>query len=668
MKKKLMFSIIAVLLIILTLGILSGCDKGLTSPRELYLKDGVFHWDKVEGADGYLVYFNENESSRFFTWYNNLDINNENIQSSLISGQINYLWVRAVTLTPSGEPDIKSDRSRLDFAYSRQLDTPERLRLRNGSLQWGNVDNAKKYFAIAEKDGVSVEIELKYNSRTTGLTAKLEGLSAGTYNVTVIARAEGYEDSEPSNSIEFVVESSSTPVVGENWTVTFDLNYEDSTPITSQAEKGRSVARPEDPTRAGYTFGGWFFDSYGLIEAEFTKTSSKFSVTADTTLYAKWNKVEVKTTPVYVYMENCDSLTVDIYQNDVLLESGVALLKVNGKANWFRGNINENTTHIVINGDTPSDKISFDKATPYYKNGDWSSSYPTDPVDPDIPVEPTYSISVKIGTTTINLTKNDTPGAENVKLEYYGSFTLSAGDSITVVDSADKEFVNYEPECGFTGVAPYAGEYTLYAKVYDDDSHSIYVVMPTPPETVRNTIYFYNYKNWKTVKAYSWIKGTTVSNATWPGANMTAVEGHEGWYQIEVSETFNMILFNNDSDQTADQTINLDKPYFNGYVWTDGFNEYSGPTTRTVYYYNTTWSNIHAYAWTSSPNHAWPGEAMTAVEGHSGWYKIEISFEYGNIIFNNGNGGNGNQTDDIVIKEGTDVVLYYKDGQWVDSF
>lgn len=662
MRKKTLF-ILSILLVVLTLGVvLSGCGKELSSPRDLCLDNGVFRWSPVEGADGYLIYFNDKETSRFFTWYNYLDMGNDGIQSSLKSGQVNQMWVRAITLDEYGEPDLKSDRSRLDFGYSKKLDTPTRVKFsaETNTLQWKSTINEDvKYIAVLTINGEMKEIELKY-TQTAALKASLDSFPGGTYRVYIIARAEGYEDSDPSDSVEVTVDGSANPAT-DTWTVTFDLNYEDSTPVTVEAEKGGNVSRPENPTRQGYTFVGWYFDSYCLVEAGFTSKNSKFNVTAPTTVYAKWKKVEIKTTPVFVYMENCEELAADIYQGDTLLEEGIAFSKVNGKANWFKANINELTTAIVLDNGTKTDKIAFDKASPYYKNGEWLTSYPLDPT-------PSSFVSVTInGGQIVNLTKNASPEASNVTLEYSGSFTLSANDSIIITNTDGLEYINYEPDCGFNGVAPYEGEYTVYAKLYDDGSHSVWVTMPDAPVYSDRVVYFYNYDNWSSVSAYAWISDT-VNNAKWPGVKMTKVEGHDGWYSITVSGSFSNIQFNNSNNgkQTADLVIDNDKPYFNGYEWTNGFNTYEGPTSVTVYFYNSAnWSKVYAYTWPkggSAPG--WPGVLMTKVEGHDGWYSIEVDIAYNMIIFNNGT----NQTDDIDMPSGS--TLYYNNatGKWQSSF
>ena len=51
---------------------------------------------------------------------------------------------------------------------------------------------------------------------------------------------------------------------------------------------GSTVTKPADPTREGYTFGGWYTDEACTKAYDFSA-----AVTADMTLYAKWNKKAV---------------------------------------------------------------------------------------------------------------------------------------------------------------------------------------------------------------------------------------------------------------------------------------------------------------------------------------------------------------------------------------
>ena len=62
---------------------------------------------------------------------------------------------------------------------------------------------------------------------------------------------------------------------------------------------------------------------------------------------------------------------------------------------------------------------------------------------------------------------------------------------------------------------------------------------------------------------------------------------------------------------------------------------------------NNGWGSVYAYMWSegSGNNAAWPGVEMTEVE--EGVYSYDLSGDFDMIIFNNGSGGNGNQTADL---------------------
>ncbi len=68
-----------------------------------------------------------------------------------------------------------------------------------------------------------------------------------------------------------------------------------------------------------------------------------------------------------------------------------------------------------------------------------------------------------------------------------------------------------------------------------------------------------------------------------------------------------------------------------------------------VYFDNsvTKWSTVYAYMWTegSGDNKSWPGIAMTNISGDIWGYNI--TGNYNQIIFNNGSGGSGNQSNNL---------------------
>lgn len=67
------------------------------------------------------------------------------------------------------------------------------------------------------------------------------------------------------------------------YTVTFDVDG-GSAVEPQEVEEGGLVTEPEDPTKALFTFGGWYKDSEFVTAWDFANDT----ITANTTIYAKW--------------------------------------------------------------------------------------------------------------------------------------------------------------------------------------------------------------------------------------------------------------------------------------------------------------------------------------------------------------------------------------------
>ena len=81
---------------------------------------------------------------------------------------------------------------------------------------------------------------------------------------------------------------------------------------------------------------------------------------------------------------------------------------------------------------------------------------------------------------------------------------------------------------------------------------------------------------------------------------------------------------------------------------------------------NNGWSNLHCYMWNGngeSKNADWPGVKMTD-EGNS-VYSYTLSGDFEKIIFNKGEGGSGNQTDNMSYP-GANKIYDLSTGQWSD--
>ncbi len=87
----------------------------------------------------------------------------------------------------------------------------------------------------------------------------------------------------------------------------------------------------------------------------------------------------------------------------------------------------------------------------------------------------------------------------------------------------------------------------------------------------------------------------------------------------------------------------------------------------TYYFVNTpNWTNVYAYAWDPQIA-AWPGELMTLTE-ETIWdyaiYSYTMPENRKNIIFNDGTGGDGHQTNNLAVEDGKP---YYYKTQWYES-
>lgn len=71
----------------------------------------------------------------------------------------------------------------------------------------------------------------------------------------------------------------------ESWTVAFNSNGGSACDTKFVATADGKLVKPADPTRDGYTFGGWYTDEACTRAYDFATP-----VTADLTLYAKWTK------------------------------------------------------------------------------------------------------------------------------------------------------------------------------------------------------------------------------------------------------------------------------------------------------------------------------------------------------------------------------------------
>ena len=127
---------------------------------------------------------------------------------------------------------------------------------------------------MAEKTDCKIEI----GSDGT-VTLPLTDNGAYVYYVCTVTNTNSAVNGTTTASKQTAVFSSQM----ENFTVTFNLNYDGSTNTTQDVASGSAVEKPEVPTRDGYIFGGWYTDTDCTNKYDFA-----IGVTADIILYAKW--------------------------------------------------------------------------------------------------------------------------------------------------------------------------------------------------------------------------------------------------------------------------------------------------------------------------------------------------------------------------------------------
>jgi hypothetical protein len=183
--------------------------------------------------------------------------------------------------------------------------------------------------------------------------------------------------------------------------------------------------------------------------------------------------------------------------------------------------------------------------------------------------------------------------------------------------------------------------------------------------------FFENSADWDgKIRAWVWSSSKNYTGGTWPGQTCTYLGNNIWKWSYTGTDKIpdgSGIIFNNGSSQTSDMTwVNGGYYNANGYVKTiEGAGDIPDepivpdtPQQWTAYYNDTNWgsSTVYAYVWDAGNGNkehlgSWPGKAMT--RNNEGMWKISFtttsSLVSPMIIFNNGQGGNGNQTADLVF-------------------
>lgn len=158
---------------------------------------------------------------------------------------------------------------------------------------------------------------------TTGYPDARSSIEGGTFDGSV------WLDHSSSGKITVSGGTFKNGVSGA-WTVTFNTNGGTPEP-ESQIRANLPATKPDDPTKEGYNFGGWYTDAAFTTEYKFTESEK---VTQDMPLYAKWTKEAAK---YYYYSPadgsaNAPKSSPKTFDAGVGVYVGMAVMSVSGSA------------------------------------------------------------------------------------------------------------------------------------------------------------------------------------------------------------------------------------------------------------------------------------------------------------------------------------------------
>lgn len=181
-----------------------------------------------------------------------------------------------------------------------------------------------------------MEYKLGNGSWTNGTGDALTNLAAGT-TVTVRLKA--------TNTAPHGVAQTYTVEAGAPLTVTFNSNGGSDVASIGDLSYNESITAPTAPTKTGYTFVGWYKDEALNQAWDF----SSDTVTADTTLYAKWT---ANTNTAYTVKHWQQNLDAENYTcADTENGTGTTGASVTPAVNTYEGFTAPNTQTVTIAAD-----------------------------------------------------------------------------------------------------------------------------------------------------------------------------------------------------------------------------------------------------------------------------------------------------------------------------
>lgn len=190
--------------------------------------------------------------------------------------------------------------------------------------------------------------------------------------------------------------------------------------------------------------------------------------------------------------------------------------------------------------------------------------------------------------------------------------------------------------------------------------------------------YFRKPKDWAEPNIYVWKDGKDEAVEKWPGIKMTKVNGTETLYSYTLPEGYAAaddkikVIFNDGTNQTGD----LELPYEKLMIYDEngGSKEFTlddleepeepddsedNSVTKVYFKNDDNWDKVKVYAFNNDPFKevkGWPGVSAKDEGNNLYSYSLPKGYENAVVIFNNGNGGDGNQTENLQTTAGHSMI------------
>ena len=404
-----------------------------------------------------------------------------------------------------------------------------------------------------------------------------------------------------------------------DYTVTLDYNYQGATATTLTVADGDAISEAllTNPTRTGYTFGGWYLDAGCQTPLTFDNGMSLVEVTTDITLYAKWvqeiSLAAISAEYVGAAKSVGDAITAADFRVTATYTDGTTKVVTGvrlGATTVEKVGANVITLTYVENGVTKTATATVEgKAqsgeneptlvgiTAEYRGADLEVG--TDVAKADVVVTASYSDRTTKSVTdfTLGVYDKTTAGTKTVTVTYEGKTATfqvtyveqeTPGEPTLVGIEAEYKGANLEvgtevAKSDVTVTASYSDESTksvtdftlgTYDKTtagtktitvtYEDKTATFQVTYVEPSVQTRVPVYFYNGNGWDTVNAYGFDLAGGKHLGEWGGAGMTNEE--DGWFSVLAPAGTYYIIFNNGAAQSRIYAFEGETVYYAGGV------------------------------------------------------------------------------------------------------